>query len=513
MKKRSMVMILVLALMMSTALTGCGGGDGGNDGGSEAKDTLIVAQGTDVTSIDPHKSNERASISVYGQIFDTLVITNESMEAEPCIAESWEFLSDTELQFHIRKDITFQNGDPLTAADVAFSIERIMESPYVAYTLDFVSSVEQTDDYTVVVKMDSPFGPALAHFSHPSTAIVPKALVEADEEGFGLNPVGTGPYKLAEWKHGEYVKLEAYDDCFRGAPKTKKVTIDIMPENSQRFIALESGEIDAAYDISPNDVSKAEGNEALRILSEPSLACMYLTMNVKKEGPLADKMVRKAIEAAVDKEGMISAVAYGNGEAANILIPPGAVGYSDQVKGSEYSVEKAKEYMKQSAYPDGCSLTLWVDDNATKIELCNILQNQLKQIGIEVKLEIMEFSTLLSKLNDGKHDLVLEEWTTTAGDANYTLYAVYNSQTTPYEGNDSFYSNPEADRLIELGRSQFQLEDRMKAYEPLYEIVMDDLPYLPIYYPYDSIALSKKVEGFTINPKGNHQLKDVVISQ
>ena len=513
MKKNNMknvIVALLVLLLVVTTFAGCGGGQESTEN-ITPKDTLLIGQGDDITALDPHLSNEYASISVYGQIFDTLVSTNSKMEIEPCLAESWELLSDTQLKFNLRKDVKFQNGDPFTAADVKFSIERIIKSPYVSYVLDFVSSVEQVDEYTVIVNMNAPFGPALAHFSHPSAAIVPKTLVEADAEAFALSPVGTGPYKFVEWKHGEYVTLEAYEEYFQGAPITKNVKISIMPENSQRYIALEGGEIDIAYDISPNDVSKAEENSALNVMSTPSLSCMYLTMNTAKKGPLADKMVRKAIESAIDKESIISAVAYGNGQVANLIIPPGAIGYSDKVKSAEYNLEKAKQYLAKSKYPSGCELSLWVDDNATKLELCNILQNQLSQIGIDVKIEVMELGSLISKLDSGSHDMVLENWTTTAGDANYTLYGIYYSTTSAYEGNDSFYKNAEADKLITEGRSKSDIADRMIAYDQLYTILMDDIPYIPIYYPNINVAMTKKVEGFAINPKGNHVLRNVTI--
>ena len=168
--------------------------------------------------------------------------------------------------------------------------------------------------------------------------------------------------------------------------------------------------------------------------------------------------------------------------------------------------------MGKSGYPDGFSCSLWTTDDSIRIEASNILQNQLSQIGIDVRLEIMEYGSLLSALDLGQQDLVYERWTTDSCDAYYTLYALYNSTCTPYEGNDAFYSNETVDRYIAEARKTFDEGDRTAEYEKVYEIVSDELPYIPIYYPYNSVAMSNRVQGFTINPNGAHQFRLISIT-
>lgn len=498
-------LLLTISLLLTLAV-GCASKTQEKD-----KSSLVIGQAADVSALDPQLSNAIASVSIYGNMFDTLTRIDENNTVVPHLAESWEQVDETTTVFHLREDVTFSNGEKLTSADVAFTIERVIESPYVSYALDFIDYVEATDEYTVTVHTKEAFGPILAHFSIPYTGIVPKSEVEKDEAAFSAHPIGSGAYKLVEWKPGDRVTLEANDSYFLGAPAVKNVTIRIMPENSQRFIALEAGEIDIAYDIAPNDVNKAKENSKLQVLNKESMAVTYLTVNQSKGGPLADANVRKAMALAIDKQAIIDAVAYGYGSQASSVAPPICIGYSDRIAPIQYDLEQAKEYMANSAYPDGFSCKLWTSDDSIRIEASNIIQNQLAQLNIEVNIEILEYGTLLSSLDNGEQDLVYERWTTDSGDAYYTLYALYNSTCTPYEGNDAFYVNPDVDRYIQEARQLFDAAERTKKFEQIYETTAEELPYIPIYYPYNSVAMSKEVQGFEINPNGAHQLRLITI--
>lgn len=171
---------------------------GGSTGGSgEYKDTLVWAQGADVTSLDPHQGKETPAVEVTDQIFDTLTVVDAATgELQPQIAESWDQNSDTSYTFHIRQGVKFHDGSEVKAEDVKFSLDRAINSAAVSYIVDFIDKVDVVDDYTVNVELKAPYAPALRNLSVPFAAIVPKAVVEADEEAFKLHPIGTGPYKL-----------------------------------------------------------------------------------------------------------------------------------------------------------------------------------------------------------------------------------------------------------------------------------------------------------------------------
>ena len=168
---------------------------GGSTGGSgEYKDTVVWAQGADVTSLDPHQGKETPAVEVTDQIFDTLTVVDAATgELQPLIAESWDQNSDTSYTFHIRQGVKFHDGSEVKAEDVKFSLDRAINSAAVSYIVDFIDRVDVVDDYTVNVELKAPYAPALRNLSVPFAAIVPKAVVEADEEAFKLHPIGTGP--------------------------------------------------------------------------------------------------------------------------------------------------------------------------------------------------------------------------------------------------------------------------------------------------------------------------------
>ena len=249
MKKR-LLRILAATLVMAAVLSlvACGGNESGSgdsgsgDGSTGYKDTLTWAQGADVTSLDPHQGKETPAVDVTCQIFDTLVAVNpETNEIEPQIAESWEQVDELTYTFKIRQGIKFHDGSDLTAEDVKFSLDRAINSAAVSYIVDFIDTVTVDDEYTVTVKTKAPYAPALRNLAIPFAAIVPKAVVEADEDAFILNPVGSGPYQFVEWKQGDHVTLKAFDDYYAGKPATENLIMRVIPETSQRSIALETG--------------------------------------------------------------------------------------------------------------------------------------------------------------------------------------------------------------------------------------------------------------------------------
>ena len=358
-------MLLAAALLLS--LVACGGkqstatteadASAENGGSTEAtatayKDTLIWAQGADVTSLDPHQGKETPAVEVTCQIFDTLVTVDaETNEIVPQIAESWEQTDAQTYVFKIRQGIKFHDGSDLTAEDVKFSLDRARNSAAVSYIVNFIEDVTVDDEYTVTVKTNAPYSPTLRNLAIPFAAIVPKAVVEADEDAFILNPVGSGPYCFVEWKQGDHVTLKAFDDYYAGKAATENLIMKVIPETSQRSIALETGEIDLAYDLAVNDIPKINDNDKLMVYEIPSLTCWYVSMNMNKE-PFNNPLVREALAMAIDRQTIIDTINAGSGQPADAIIAPAVFGYySTGVP--EYNPEKAKELLSEAGYPDG----------------------------------------------------------------------------------------------------------------------------------------------------------------
>lgn len=506
--------ILVLFLVLLLALTGCSGGASNEDTNEPTtggvKDTIIFAQGADVTSLDPHIGKETPAITVTDQIFDTLTMTDDDMKVQPGIAESWEQLSDTSYKFKIREGIKFHNGETLTAEDVKFSLDRAIASSYVSYIVNFISEVEVEDEYTVVVNTHEPYAPILMNLAHPSTAIVCKSAVEADPEAIKTSPIGCGPYKFVEWKQGDSVKLEAFEDYYLGAPVTKNVVMRVIPENAQRTIALETGEIDIAYGLSVNDIERVNEDEKLDVLTTKTSSVTYISFNTERE-PFNDIRVRQAIAYAIDKQLLVDTLLYGQGAVANSVISEVVFGGVKDLEGLEYNPEKAKELLKEAGVKEDIEFTICVNDNQIRIETCQVIQEFLNEVGIKLKIEVLEFGSLIEKTTNKQHDMAFFAWVTSTSDADYTYYPLFHSSMHGAPGNRSFYNNPEVDKLIEAGRTNSDYVEREKTYKEIAEVLADEVPSLPLYFQNMSVGINKKVEGFTINPIGYHKLNNVKV--
>ena len=509
-------MSLVLAAAMALSLAACGGnqennGSGGGTAGGY-KNTLTWAQGADVTSLDPHQGKETPAVQVNTQIFDTLVTVDpETNEVVPQIAESWEQTDDQTYVFKIGEGIKFHDGSDLTAEDVKFSLDRARNSAAVSYIVNFIEEVTVDDDHTVTVKTTAPYAPTLRNLAIPFAAIVPKAVVEADENAFIQNPVGSGPYKFVEWNHGDHVTLKAFDDYYAGKPETENLIMKVIPETSQRTIALETGEVDLAYDLAVNDIPKVNSDDKLTVYEIPSLTCWYVSMNMNKK-PFDNPKVREAMSMAIDRQTIIDTINAGSGQTADAIIAPAVFGYySTGVK--EYNPTKAKELLAEAGYPNGFSTTLWVNDNQSRIEMCQAMQAMLLEVGVQCNLEVLEFGSFISRTTAGDHDLAYFGWTTSSGDADYSYYSLEHSTQQGAAGNRSFLADPDVDKLIEEARSNTNEEERKELYKEL-AIKLDEINNnIPVYYSSINVGANKKVEGFVMDANGYHSLEKVKVAQ
>ncbi|MDR0663178.1 MAG: ABC transporter substrate-binding protein [Spirochaetaceae bacterium] len=478
--------------------------------GDVYKDTLTWGQGADVTSFDPHKVNDVPTVQVTNHIFDTLVEVDETTgDIKPLIAESWEQASDVEYRFFIRKGIKFHDGSELTAEDVKFSLDRAMATPAVAHMVNFISSVAVEDPYTVLVTSRAPYGPALRNLAVTSVAIVPKSYVEADAEALLSRPVGSGPYKFVSWNQSDSVRLEAFDGYFGEKAKTKKLLMKVIPENSQRTIALETGEIDLAYDVTANDLKILEANKNLKVFKAPSLSCYYISFNMRKK-PFDSKLVRQALSRAIDRRLIIDTILSGEGEPADAIIAPAVYGYYS-TGADEYDPGLSRELLAEAGYPNGFSCTLWVNNNHERVEVCEAIIEMFHEVGVNARLEVLEFGAFIQRTATGEHDMAYFGWITSTKDADYTYYPLEHSTQQGAAGNRSFVADPEVDRLVETGRASVDPVVREQAYKDLAVYLADLTNNMNIVYSEINVGGSNKVENFVIDPIGGHKLENVVV--
>ncbi len=529
MKLKRFLSCALASTMMLSALASCssGGGDTGTGSGtagggstvstaqSGSKDptTLMVAQGADAKSLNPQASNDSVSSAVSKQIYNTLFSQDEDMNITPALAESYELLEDGKvLKLKLREGVLFHNGEEFKAVDVKYTLDNALVSPDVAHIVGPIESVVIDSDYEVTITLEYSFAPILAHLSHTAISILNEKAVTEAGDAYGLDVVvGTGPYQFVSWTVGDRIELTRFDDYWDGVGATENITFRSIPEDSSRFLELESGGIDIAYAIAPSDIERAESTEGIELVRSANFSNSYVGFNTQKE-PFDNVKVRQAINLALDIETIVEVVYYGAGSVATGPIGQKVWGYNGDVDSYGYDVEAAKALLAEAGYPDGFSTTIWTNDNAQRIMIAEIVQNQLREIGIEVAVEKLEWATYLDGTSAGQHEMFILGWVAVTGDPDYAMYACFHSDTHGASGNRTFYANDKVDELLDLARSTADQDEREAAYKEVQEIVVEEAPWIFTWEGEELTAVASHVENFVNSPAGHHNLKDVAIS-
>lgn len=413
------VLALILALSLSASMFVACGSKGGEQGGDAKKDTLTVAVSAEPASLDPLGKNDSSSSNLKQQIFDTLLIADGDKIVGGVI-ETYEFKDELTLVMKLRQGVKFHNGDPLTVEDIIYSLERSATSEFTSSKMAMVD-LEKTkvvDESTIELALKSPFPMIPTELS--LIYAMPKKLMEEQGDKFSEKPIGTGPFVFEQWVRGDRVELSANKEYWGTVPAFEKLIWRAITESSSRTIEVESGGVDIAFNIVPNDVKRLEENPKVNLQRAANYATAYIAFNNKK-APYDDVKVRQAISYAVDKAALVSAVYSGVGKVGTGPLAATVWGYEPDVKQYGYDPEKAKALLKEAGIPEGYEVTITTSDNQVRADTAEIMQNQLKAIGINAKVDVLENSTYLDKVIEGSLDIFILGWTTTSGDADYGL--------------------------------------------------------------------------------------------
>ena len=502
MKKRVFALFTAMFLLCGM-LAGCGPtgsssstqeGTGEDDAG--VKDTLIVAVPESPTYMDPMVQASIATYRVTTQMFDRLVMLDNDMNLVPGLAESWDVIDETTTVFHLRQGVKFHNGEEMTSEDVKYSLERCIANPGVNYNYLIIESITCDDDYTVTIKTSEPFN-----------ALLPRLTLDAastSPEEFNQNPVGAGPFKFVSWELGGDVVLEAFEDYWGGAPAVKRIIFRTIPEALNRTIGLETGEVDLAYDLGITDLESLEGNEAVTTLTSPSTTVWYVGVNVQK-APFDNEQVRQAIAYALDPQGYIDLVFSGEATPANYtMLPPSVDGYVTDCSDYSYNVEKAKELLAAAGYPDGFSTTLWCSDSQVMRDSAVVIQEQLRQVGIEAEVKTMENGQYYADTGAGEHDMYI--MSKTSIDPDSMLRAMYHTEAFGPSGNRSFWATPEVDAMIDEASTTTDTEHAMELYAEIQSEVAEAAPLVPLAVEHLNAGMQSNVKGFGLYPGKSHYI-------
>ena len=467
------------------------------------KSDIVVAVDADVDTLHPTDFSTTVELGVLNQIYDTLLYYSPdgTKDPEPRIAESYEISDDgLDYTFHLRDDVTFHDGTPVTADDVVFSIELYKASEYQGSQISMLSSVEATDEHTVVCHLDAPYSPFLQGICSPM--IASKAYYESSEDDFVNNPIGSGPYKFVSRAKGSNIKLEANEDYYRGAPEIKEVTFEVIPDSSTKAIALQTGEVNFA-EIDSATKPQLEANPAITIAEVPTSSFSYIAMNTEKE-PFNDVKVRQAINYAIDRDNLVAVCYDGEAEVNSNICAKERFGYSDDQFQYTYDPEKAKELLAEAGIETPYDLgEILVAEKYSN--LATVIQNDLKAVGLDVTISVKEFNSYISDLQNGSYGITALNMTL-EGDTQ-TLEMAF---TSDYIGiaNNARYSDEEMDKLFEQGRTETDNDKRAEIFNEIFTKVQDEAIYAVMCNPMTLYAYNSDLSCPEFVLEGNYYLYD-----
>ena len=470
---------------------------------------LQVVQPAMPANFDPALTNDVPSARAHALIYQTLVYQAEDLSIMPGLATSWEFIDAQTIIFQIREGVRFHNGNILTAEDVAFSLNRAGESPHTAAITSFIDEAVVLGEHEVKVTTEYPFAPMLRHFAHSASSIVNKEEVErVGDDEHAMNPVGTGPFRFYSQVAGDrfdLVRFDEFNSVVPGMPEgqlpvIERITFRIVPDPGVRTIELETGAAHIVAEVGATEVQRIRDHDDLIMYEIPNFSInTWLGFN-NQNAPFDDIRVRQAIAYAIDIPTIVDVAWAGLGEVAQGPIPttvPGALTFPV----IEQNIERARELMEEAGLADGFSTNIWVNEgNAMRADAATMIQAQLRALNIDVQINIYEWGILLPATAAGEHDMSLMGWVTVTGDPDYGLYPVYHSANWGEAGNRNFYSNPRVDELLILGRTTTDNDQRMAYYAEAQELIMADLPLIPLWQASELHATRDNVSGFVVMP-------------
>ncbi len=458
--------------------------------------TLVAAWQQDPVGLDPAITSAQSSYQVLENVLDTLVTYDNSGKLVPSLATSWDISDDgLTYTFHLRKDVKFSNGQPLTAADVVYTYKRILNPKTGsgnAYKLAGVKDISAPDGHTVVLKLDAPDAALLGHLALDKTlGIITKKNV--DDGTINTDPIGTGPFMITDYQPGSEVVLKRNPHYWKkGLPYLDEVDIKIITDDSVREAALISGDIDWAFTVPPQDVKRLKENKDIVVGSSPEDAYWYIASNVK-HSPLNNVQVRHAIAYAINRKQIAQAARFGQAKINQGPIPASSRWHFDYAP-YEHNPAKAKKLLAAAGYPDGFDLEIMVTTQYEEsIRAAQVVQANLAQVGIHAKIDTLEWADWLQQEGAGKYDTYICDWNGLVDPDDY----FYAQQKTGEPFNFTGYSNPELDKLLVKGRQTQGFDARYKIYQQVDKLVVDGAPYIYLYNPFNNAAWRTYVKGYT----------------
>ncbi len=505
-------MLLATALAVAPGLTGAQAAD------------LIVGFSQEPYTLDPANHRNRGTETIIRNLYDGLVTRDSNMLVVPEIAESITQVSPTVYDFKIRSGVKFHDGTEMTAADVKFTFDRITleggmgngETSPRQSLMGPVASVELIDDQTVRINLSEPWPilPAML----PNQQIVSQAFVEEmGTEGMATAENGTGPFKLVEWRKGDAIIMERFDDYYGGSPDIEpvgkacvdRVIFKIIPESASRVAALLAGEVHIIDELPTFSIAQVEANEGTEVMTVNGTRSFFIAMNNQGE-IFDDVLVRQAVAHALDKDLIIDKILNGNAARIEGILSPDAFGASE-LPVYEYDPEKTRAMLAEAGFPDGIDVTLDVD-GANK-EIAEAVASVLTNSGIRTSVVVSEAEQLSLKWRTKGEPKTGDMYFSSWGNGSLDPFDIFTpTHRTNDRGNSAGYANPELDALLDAAGIELDAEKRAAMYREAELMINADAPYLYLWVPQDVYGVSSRLSGWQPSADSRINLHDACVN-
>ena len=515
------VAIAALALVIAA----CGGDGGGGAGGGTG--TVVVGMRSDFGGFNPVTSSGQYDMEVMNYaLFTPLVQYDENLGVQPYLAESWEMHGDTGVTFKLRNDVRWHDGQPVTAHDVKFTFDLAKNEETAsligsAFIAD-VAAADVVDDHTIRFRFARPHAQALEDFWWPP---MPRHLLqniapaEMKNAPFNRAPVGSGPFKFGEWRANAQLVLERNPDfpaSLGGPAKAERVVFRIVPEASTLLTELLTGSVHVDIPMLPDQVKQARESTDVDVHAFPGRTVYYLGWNNAKP-PFNDARLRRALALAVNRQEIVEALLYGEGEIATSTIPPWHPMYPADVTPQAYDSAQAKQLLEQAGWVDrnndgirenaqGQPLTFTIlsSDDPLRKSVVEVLQSQLRRVGADAQIRVMEFQTMLQAHKGRDFDAVFTNWVLDNFQVASAPMSLFHSREATKEGsaNRSSVRIPELDAAMERGAAATDEAGAKAAWADVTRVLQEQQPVTFMFWLNELVGTRKNLQGVSMDPRG-----------
>jgi peptide/nickel transport system substrate-binding protein len=460
-------------------------------------------------NLDPRVGTDAQSERIGMLLFDALLHRDEHFNLQPALAERWEIPDPLTYVFHLRHDVRFHDGNPLTSRDVKWTFDSLLNgsirSPK-ASTYRFVERVDVPDAWTVVFRLKEPYSPLLWNLTDGNMGIVPYG----SSGDFGRQPVGSGPFRFVRLLPDKEVVIERNPVYWKPAPKLERVRFAIVPDTTTRALELRKGSADVAINaLSADMIVAIQQQHQLIIETAPGTIYSYLAFNLR-DPILQDVRVRQAIAYAINRGPLIHYLWRDQARPAASVLPPQHWAYNGSVPRYDYDPERARQLLDDAGYKAGADgvrfhLTMKTSmEESTKL-LAAVLQQQLREVGIALDIRTFEFATFYSDVVKGAFQLYSLRWIGGNEDPDIFEHVFHSASFPPRRANRSYYSNPRVDALIDQARREVDQAKRKALYEEIQRILAEDLPYVNLWYLDNVLVHTARVRNLQLSPRGDYE--------